>query len=209
MKKILFISLLFIFNSLQQSYAQVKNKRPLLQFTGVVIENESLTPIPYVDVIVKSSNRGTISDFYGFFSFVAQEGDTIIFSSIGYKREEFILPTNSKEREFSLIQALPKDTLELKEVVIKNWPTKEQFNQAFINLNLNNDLNSISSMNLQKLNENAKYTQIDNDNLMSYRQVQRQQYSQIYASSKGTNNLLNPVAWAEFIKSWKNQNSKK
>ena len=43
----------------------------LVQFSGVVVTNDSLQPIPYTSVIIKHAYRGTLTDYYGFFSFVA------------------------------------------------------------------------------------------------------------------------------------------
>lgn len=41
----------------------------LVQFSGMVLDgaNEELVPIPYVNILVKDKNRGTYSEFNGFF----------------------------------------------------------------------------------------------------------------------------------------------
>src|SRR5690348_16797537 len=54
---------------------QVDDK--LIQFSGVVVTNDSLQPIPFSSVMIKHANRGTVTDYYGFFSFVAMKGDTV------------------------------------------------------------------------------------------------------------------------------------
>ena len=40
----------------------------LIQLSGVVIDEESLDPMPYTTVFDRSIRRGVIADFYGFFS---------------------------------------------------------------------------------------------------------------------------------------------
>ena len=65
-------------------------KKDLIQFSGVLVTGDSLKNVPYGNIIIKNSQRGTTSDFYGYFSFVAQESDTIIFSVVGFKKGEFI-----------------------------------------------------------------------------------------------------------------------
>ena len=66
--------------------AQVTGKKPdLVQFSGVVV-TDSLMPVPFTNILVKNTYRGTMSDVYGYFSFVAQEGDTILFSAVGFQR---------------------------------------------------------------------------------------------------------------------------
>ncbi len=207
MKHIIFIILALLIAT--GAKAQQGKQRKLIQFSGVVIGNDSLDPIPYTSVLIKHSHRGTISDYFGYFSFVAEEGDTIEFSTIGYRKQEFILPQNLPESKYSLIQALGHDTIQLKEVVIKNWPSKEQFKQAFINLNLDNGLTQVATMNLERIKNNAHYTQLENDAQMAYREVQQQQYSRLYvANAANNNNWLNPVAWSQFIKSWKKDQKK-
>ncbi|MFT3885764.1 MAG: carboxypeptidase-like regulatory domain-containing protein [Flavobacteriales bacterium] len=73
-----------------------KAARPLVQFSGVVVTGDSLEPVPFASIITKGSFRGTISDVYGYFSFVAQPGDTLQFSAVGFKRGEYVIPTASR-----------------------------------------------------------------------------------------------------------------
>jgi hypothetical protein len=100
-----FILLLFSATNINAQQNDGK-KRDLIQFSGVVVSNDSLQPIPYTNVLIHSSGRGTLTDYYGFFSFVAKEGDTIDFRYIGYKPTRFIIPDSLKEDRYSLIQVL-------------------------------------------------------------------------------------------------------
>lgn len=47
--------------------AQVQES-DLVQFSGVVVAGDSIRAVPFVNIRIKGSNRGTTSDLYGFFS---------------------------------------------------------------------------------------------------------------------------------------------
>ena len=55
----------------------------VVQLTGVVVEGDSLGPIPFATVYRARDQRGTITDEYGFFAIPARVGDTVRFSAIG------------------------------------------------------------------------------------------------------------------------------
>lgn len=201
LKKIfLFLFILFI----QKTFAQNEDKN-LVQFSGVVVTADSLRPVPFTSIIIKDTYRGTISDFYGFFSFVARVHDTIVFSSIGFKNAYFIIPDTLTENRYSLIQVIFPDTIQLKEAVIYPWPTREQFRQAFVNLNLPSDDLQRAKKNLEKekLRELAENLPVDGS--LTFKYQMQQQYSRLYSVGQlPKNNLLNPISWAQFIQSWQN-----
>ena len=85
MRKILTI---FLFPFCFSSFAQDKS----VQLTGILISTDSLLTIPFANVLIKTQDKGTISDFYGYFSLVANKGDTIVFSCLGYKRTTYVIP---------------------------------------------------------------------------------------------------------------------
>ena len=55
--------------------------------TGTV-SNENSTPLPGVNILNKSTNSGTQTDFDGKYSIKAEKGDLLTFSFIGYKTKE-------------------------------------------------------------------------------------------------------------------------
>lgn len=208
-KFILFSIVLCFFSSVyaQQNPAwQDKNiKNHLIQFSGVVVEGDSLRPVPYSSIIVKNTNRGTISDYFGYFSFVAQLSDTIEFSAIGYNSARYIIPDTLTTNNYSLIQVLRTDTVYLKETVVYPWPTKEQFKSAFLALQLpENDLER-AEKNMVRADMKERMTGMANDASLNYLNTMQQYQSKLYyAGQLPPNNLLNPIAWAKFIKAWKN-----
>lgn len=197
--------LLFAFTATITLFAQPKKETPkkIIQFSGVVVSEDSLKPIPFTSLIVKNTSRGTISDYFGFYSFVAQTYDTIEFSAIGYKRMEFVIPDTLSNSKYSIIQVMQMDTIMLKEMIIYPWPTKEQFKQAFLKLDPpDSDYDrAAKNLSLEEMNKRAQYTSMDGS--MNYKYAMQQQYTKLYyAGQLPPNNLLNPLAWSKFIKAW-------
>jgi hypothetical protein len=209
MKRISFIVLfyfLFHFKVVSQTrLAPIRHNRDLVQFSGVVVEGDSLRPVPYTSIIVKGSSRGTVSDYFGYFSFVAQEQDTIEFSAIGLNDAVFIIPDTLSNNKYSLIQVMRRDTVYLKETVIYPWPTKEQFKAAFLKLNLPEDDMVRAGRNMERADMKEKMVGMAMDASQNYKYTQQQYQSKLYyAGQLPPNNLLNPIAWAKFIKAWQN-----
>lgn len=184
---------------------KAQNSEQLVQFSGVVVTGDSLKPVPYVNIIVKGTYRGTVSDFYGFFSFVARKSDVIEFSALGHKKSHFSIPDTLSENKYSLIQVLQKDTILLKETVIYPWPTKEQFKEAFINLRVPDDDMERAKRNLARAEMKERLDAMPMDGRQNQNYSMRQETSKLYyAGQLPPNNLLNPIAWAQFIKAWQN-----
>src|SRR5690606_14274758 len=103
--------------------------RQLVQFSGVVV-TDRLSPVPFTNIMIKNTYRGTMSDVFGYFSFVAQEGDTILFSAVGFQRSQYVIPTDLTENRYSMIHAMARDTVLLSEFKVYPWPSREQFRDA-------------------------------------------------------------------------------
>jgi len=134
----LFYTVIFL-TSFQFLYCQNKNdlkRKKLVQFSGVVVDNDSLKPIPFTSILVKGTNHGTVSDFYGFFTLVASVGDTIEFFSVAYKDGIYKIPDTLQAAHYSIIQVLKKDTIGLPAVTIYPWPSRDEFKKAFLKLDV-------------------------------------------------------------------------
>lgn len=91
MKKII---LLLIFTVPFISFSQ------LIKVKGKVTDKKDL-PIPAVSVKVKDTNKGKVTDFKGEYEIEIESGQTLIFSYLGMKEQEFTL-TRSKTLNVSL-----------------------------------------------------------------------------------------------------------
>jgi len=182
----------------------------LVQFSGVVVSADSLKPLPFTHIIIKSTHRGTISDFFGFFSFVAEKGDEIEFTSMGYKKSVYVIPDSLTENRYSLIQMMQTDTIWLTETVIYPWPTPDQFRMAFINTDPPDDDydRAMKNLSLAELKERAQ-TMPAGSSVSFKNQIEKTTSRLYYAGQLPPNNLLNPLAWSQFIKAWKNGDFKR
>ena len=184
--------------------------KDLVQFSGVIVTGDSLKPIPFTSIIIKGTYRGTISDYYGFFSFVAQKTDTIEFSCLGFKKAHYIIPDTLSGNKYSLIQMMSGDTILLRETIIYPWPTQEQFKNAFLRLNIPDDDLERAKKNLARAEIKEKYENLAMDGSMNYKYAMQQKSSQLYYAGQAVpNSLLNPIAWAKFIQAWQNGDFKR
>ena len=186
-----------------KSHAQSPIDSALVQFSGVVVTADSLKPIPFSSIIIKNTSRGTISDYYGFFSFVAKMNDTVEFSAIGFKRTIFIIPDTLTDKSCSLIQILKPDTVLLKEVVIFPWPTKEQFKEAFLRLQVPDDDLTRAEKNLDPDRLVFLAEGMPMDASLNFKNYMGDRNTRLYyAGQLPPNNLLDPIKWSKFIQLW-------
>ena len=83
MKKIAMLIVCLLFLGAQLVNAQNKT------LTGTVISSEDNQPLPGVNVIVKGTTQGTITDFDGKFTLsVAADAEALVFSFMGMQTQE-------------------------------------------------------------------------------------------------------------------------
>lgn len=63
--------------------------------TGIVKDASDATPLPGVSVVVKSTTRGTITDFNGNYTLQVSQGETLVYSFIGYTSQEIVATNNN------------------------------------------------------------------------------------------------------------------
>ncbi len=183
--------------------------RQLLQFSGVVV-TDSLSPVPFTNIMIKNTYRGTMSDVFGYFSFVAQEGDTLLFSAVGFQRSQYVIPTDLTENKYSMIHAMARDTVMLSEFKVYPWPSREQFREAFLNVKLAEDDFQLAMRNLSPAEMIQRMENLPPDAYQSFQYQMAMDRTQLYyAGGTPTVNLFNPIAWAQFVEAWRNGDFKK
>ena len=158
----------------------------VIQFSGVVVNGADSKPLPFSTVMILN------------------HGDTVEFSTVGFSPRRLIIPDTIRHDAYSIVMPLEQDTIMLMETVIYPWPTKEKFREAFINLELPETEADIirRNFNLALVREQAREGKMDAN--MNYRSLMQQQTTQLYYQNQMVpNNLLNPFAWAQFIKQWR------
>jgi TonB-linked SusC/RagA family outer membrane protein len=110
MKNSFLFLLLMVVNSV---YAQVVK--------GTVSDGETGDPLIGVNVFLKGTSSGTITDFEGQYNISAQAGDVLVFSYIGYLEQEIIL---SSQTVLDVI--LSPDAAQLEEVVVIGYGSQKK-----------------------------------------------------------------------------------
>ena len=178
--------------------------KDLVQFSGAVVSGDSLRPVAFTHIIDLNTGFGTISDYYGYFSFVARKGDSITFSAVGFKKGHFVIPDTMQSNRYTMFQVMTSDTVYLSETVIYPWPTKEQFREAFLTLEIPDDDLEIARKNLERYELYVRAQNMPMDGSMNYRNYIDQTVSKLYyAGQTQPISLLNPFAWAQFFQAWK------
>jgi hypothetical protein len=175
-----------------------------VQFSGIVVTADSLQPVPFVNITIDGTYRGTMSDLSGFFSLIARKSETISFSSVGFKTVAYHIPDTLSKDRYTLIQVMRPDTLYLDETFIYPWPTYEQFKNAFVNADIPDDDMERARKNIEEIEKRVITEFVPMDGSMNFRNyVDQYRYKLYYAGQMPPNNLLNPIAWAQFFKAWK------
>ena len=192
------------------AFAQKEVQRRLVQFSGVVVTGDSLLPVPFVSIGTMGSFRGTVSDVFGYFSFVAQVGDTLGFAAVGFKRDYYVVPDSIHDTKYSMIHVLHPDTILLDPVMVTPWPSKEQFAQAFLNLHLNEDDYQLAMRNLSSAEVIQRLENMPSDPGLSQQMTTAMANTRLYQQGgMPTISLLNPIAWAQFMQAWRSGKFKK
>jgi len=181
-------------------------------FSGVVVteENGEIIFLPYTNVAVEGSSRGTITETDGFFSIVVVKGETIVFSRIGYEDAKMIIPDTLSADYYSVVQPLTQDTILLPEAVIYPWPSREHFKVEFLAMDVTDELREQAEENLdaQTLVELRKNLPADGREASSFVLRETADKAYYYGQLK-PQNILNPLAWKKFIDAWKRGDYKK
>ena len=197
------------------TFSQTIEKTPrdrgkIIQLSGVVVSENVLNQLPYSTVYDISIKHGVISDYYGYFSLAVYPGDTLLFKYFGYKTSSFVVPDTLKENRYSIIHMLQEDTLEMPEVTVYPWPSRENFAKEFVEMEPYSDAFRRAQEQLSGDNLAFAAARLDGDASLSFGSMQNQQYTRIYTNGQmPVNNFLNPYAWGKFIDEWKKGNLKK
>ena len=194
MKPIVFILTLLFTNQIAHAQRGDIDTTKILQLSGVVVSEQDLNPMPYITVYDKSIGRGVIADYYGYFSMVSFPGDTLYFSYYGYKTSTYIVPDTLKDNRYSMIHMLQQDTVNLPEVTVYPWPSKDDFADA------------IRRAQRELSGESLAFVaaRLDADASLANGLAMNQRYTKLYTNGQlPVNNLLNPNSWAKLIRDWK------
>jgi hypothetical protein len=198
--------LMFTFVFLMQANISLaQDEGELLQFSGMVVteERKQLVPLPFTNISIKGTTRGTYANLEGFFSIVARKGDVVVFSAVGYKTVEYTIPSELRDNRYSIYQLMVEDTINLPVTMIYPWPSKEHFRIEFLEMDVKDDmydraLANLNDRTLESLRQGMSYDGAETGSMYL-----RQQASEYYHFGQlRPMNVFNPLAWRDFIKAW-------
>ena len=188
------------------STSQAQVRRKIIQLSGIVLGEDSVSGLPGVHIYVPKAGRGTTTQPNGFFSMPVLVGDSVVVSAVGYVRRHFFVPDYKDEFLTMVIEMVTDNTI-LSTVTIMPFPTEEVFKQAVLALNLPaGDGIDRRNMNAELMALMMRTTPMDGN--LNYRYYM-DQYNQslMDRSQVRTNPFLNPFNWARFFRDLK-QNKK-
>lgn len=178
-----------------------QTERPLVQLSGITRNADSakVVVVPYVNVKNVSTNKQVfISDFEGYFSFVAHERDTLTFSSVGYLPVTIVVPANVSNHSLVMNVLLKQQIYNLPAIKVFPWATTDEFRKDFLAMKIADDDFEIIRKNLnpKAIKEAGAYYPHT-----AYESINAQEmHNSIVNSHSITNPLLNPFAWGSLIK---------
>lgn len=193
--------LLLAMGSAAQAQRQARSS---VLLTGVVMDADQQQPLPYVNIRLGNTNYGTATDSNGHFTLFVNPGDSLEFSSIGYRDEVFVMPYDISNKQYSLIQLMWQETTMLNEIVVFPWPTIDQFKDAFLDTEPAVDEDQlVKEVSLRVQNESEM-------NEMEVYEAEQMQHQKLYELNGifPPNNFLNPMRWSNFVRDV-NKNKKK
>jgi len=116
MRKILFINMaLLALMTLMSAQAQTV-------VTGTVLSSDDGTPLPGVNILIKNTTAGTVTDVDGNYRLeVPNENTTLVFSFVGYTTQEILVGTRSV-----IDLSLVPDVSQLEEIIIVGYGTLQE-----------------------------------------------------------------------------------
>ncbi len=88
---------------------------------GKVKSESDSQPLPGVNIIIKGSTAGTVSDFDGEYELDVKSGDTVVYSFIGYESQEEIVSETTEIADVTL----SNQNIALEEVVVVGFGTQK------------------------------------------------------------------------------------
>ena len=195
MKYVFLISILALMSITASS--QVER---VVQVSGVVVASDSLMPAPFVTIYRSRDNRGTYSDYDGYFTLPAQVGDTLYFMCIGLKKSFFVVPKDSTSSHLSIVQWMETDPILLPVVNVLPFPEPHKLRGAVLALDFPGDNYTRFSRNYASV---SNYDGLHNHSDEAYANASATVMARYNSGFQSGGNILDPGAWGRFMKALK------
>ena len=197
----IWLFLIFLLSTVT-AFSQSSQKN-LVQFSGVIMNRDSNTVVPYVTITnVTGKNQTFLANYKGYFSFVANEGDTLLFTAIGFKREGIVIPSSVAENKYTILMKLQQDIINLPGVRVYPWASTDEFKKEFMTMKFADDDLEIARKNVSRESLSAMIASLPRDGaeMQSYNfQNNHNRLVNKNINQRLANPLLNPFAWGALI----------
>jgi hypothetical protein len=176
--------------------------KPLVQFSGIVHNADSAKIIvPYVNITNAATHKTiTASNYEGYFSFVAHEQDTLIFTCVGYATTRVVIPADLRSKSYTIPVMIKPIIINLPTFHVFPWATTDEFKKDFLAMKVADDDLEIARKNVSRSALTALISTLPRDG----QEIQDALYQGLNTSIENShsitpNPLLNPLAWGSFI----------
>jgi hypothetical protein len=184
---------------------QENEKERFVQLSGFITDITD-RPVGGVTIISRKLRKAAVSEGSGIYSITTMPGDTVFFRALGFKRYHTIIPESYEQRFCNVDITLEIDTIQIAAINILPWKSYNEFIK---------DMTKVRPVDpiIENMNENiasiyvavANQTGVRISGATGFRYAMEQNFSALSTRNQTpVNNLLNPFAWAKFIKSLKN-----
>ncbi|MCB0504116.1 MAG: carboxypeptidase-like regulatory domain-containing protein [Cyclobacteriaceae bacterium] len=198
------LPLSFLFLALLVSRQVSAQEKQVIQLSGIVVADDGTTELPGVHIYVPEYGRGTTTNAYGYFSMPALVGDHVVLSSVGFIKQEFVVPGSSNGRVNVMLQ-MQTDTVYLENIDITPFLSEKMFKQAILAMRLPEDQGKAAGSRLDGDVLSAMVGSVPYDAQLNATYYFNQQLYYMQDSyGPRSNPFLNPFNWAKFINSLNN-----
>jgi hypothetical protein len=192
--------ILLFFVSLAFAQDKIQTNK-LVQFSGIVTDADSNMVVPYVTITnLSNKSQKYAANYQGFFSFVVNPGDTVMFSAVGFTSKTLVLPRNIVDNKYTAMVQIKSEIVYLKTVRVNPWATVEEFNKDFLSLKIADDDLAIAKKNLSRQSINGLKLTLPRDAGEISNANYRYNFDRMMnVNMRQTNPLLNPFAWGKLV----------
>ncbi|MEM7040688.1 MAG: carboxypeptidase-like regulatory domain-containing protein, partial [Bacteroidota bacterium] len=145
-----FLTALAILAFAPLSHGQTQKR--VYQLSGLIVSKAHSEPVPFARIHVSRTRRGTVANRDGFYSIPVIEGDTIYFSSLGFKRSTLIFSDYLKHyggddnsAYVYVINYLEEDSIQLPDIVIFPYNTQSELRTAIVETDVPESIESVNA----------------------------------------------------------------
>ncbi|RZL46053.1 MAG: hypothetical protein EOP00_16185 [Pedobacter sp.] len=173
----------------------------LVQFSGIITDADSNAVVPYVTITnLSNKNQKYAANYQGYYSFIVNPGDTVVFSAVGFTSKTFVLPNQIAEHKFTAMIKLKSEVVYLQTVRVMPWATVEEFTKDFLTMKVADDDMAIAKKNLSPNALKGAILTLQRDGQEISNSNYRYNFDRmVNVNMRQTNPFLNPFAWGKLI----------